>query len=240
MRGGEEATPNPENPFTRPWFLVSAGVVVLVLILAVVYALLPPVGAAPSGQPTPNSTSASTQPSAASGGSVCGLPEGKPTIPGPGLTSKWELNGKTAVPTDPTVYGPGKSADGARTCYARNPTGALYAAANFLSASVEQQGTVMVKDLIAKGEMRDKYLASPMEFGPKDATLSIQVGGFRVQSYVKETAVVVLGVKGSNGTLFSLTVPLKWEDGDWKVNLESLSRMAQVTTLNDFVPWAGV
>jgi len=32
MSGGEEATPNPENPFTRPWFLVSAGVVVLVIV----------------------------------------------------------------------------------------------------------------------------------------------------------------------------------------------------------------
>lgn len=240
MSGGEEAAPNAENPFTRPWFLVSAGVVVLVLILAVVYALLPPVGATPSGQPTPNNTSATTAAAGPTAGSACGLPEGNVTIPGPGLASKWELNGKTAVPADPTVYGPGKATAGARTCFAHNPTGALYAATNFFAASVEQQGVTMVKDLAAKGPERDKYLANPLTFAPRDPQAIVQVAGFQITNYAGDSAVVKLGVKGSNGLFFSLSQTLKWQDGDWKVVLESASPMQQVTSLSEFIPWAGV
>lgn len=240
MSEGREATPKPESPFTRPWFLVSAGVVVLILVLALVYALLPPVGAAPTVQPTPAATTGSVKPSADAGDSTCGLPKGAQTVPGPGLLSTWELNGKTAVPSEPETYGPGKTVNEARTCFAQNPTGALYAAANFFSASIEQQGTIMVEDLSAKGPLRDQYLASPMAFSPDDQNLKIQIAGFKVQSYTEQAATVVLGVNTSEDTQFSLTVPMKWEDGDWKVNLESLSRMAQVKSLSDFISWSGV
>jgi len=239
MSGGEEATPNPENPFTRPWFLVSAGVVVLVLILAVVYALLPPVGAAPSRQPTSPSTSGSTEPSAASGGSVCGLPEGKPTIPGPGLASKWELIGKTAAPTAPAEFGPGKvSSDGVRTCFAHNPTGALYAAANFAGYSAEGKPEVLFQDLAAKGPARDRYLTAPPTFTPRDGTLSMQIAAFRVVSYTNDLAVLEIGIGGSNGVKLSAPYTLKWEDGDWKV-IVTETQPSQVENFSNMVPWAG-
>lgn len=240
MSESTDPTPKAENPFTKPWFLASGAVIVVIIVLAVVYALLPPVGAAPNAQPTPTTDKSSAAPSAASGDSICGLPKGNQTVPGPGLKTKWELNGKTAVPTEPKTFGPGKTSNDARTCYAQNPTGALYAAANFFSASIEQQGTVMVEELSAKGPLRDQYLASPLTFAPNDKSLKIQIAGFQIQSYTPQAATVVLGVDTSDDTKFSLTVPMKWEDGDWKVNLDSLSRMAQVQNLSDFVPWAGV
>lgn len=241
-KGATGSAKDHESPFAKRGFLISAGIIVVIAVLAVVYFLLPSTGQPAAVQTT--QPEASNAPSSSSstddGASVCGLAAGDQRLPGLELTSKWELNGKTAVPTSPTD-GPGKrSEDGARTCYAQNPTGALYAAANFFSASVEKQGQIMVEDLSAKGPSRDKYLQTPMTFAPGGSDLTIQLAGFKIQSYAKDAATVVLGVKTSNSTNFSLTVPLKWESGDWKVNIDSLGPMSQSSNLSDFTPWAGV
>ncbi|MHA7306586.1 hypothetical protein ACX80E_15320 [Arthrobacter sp. TMN-49] len=239
-KGATSSAKDHESPFTKPWFLVSAGVIVVIVVLAVVYFLLPPTGQPAAVQPTQPESSSLPSSSTDDGASVCGLAAGDQRLPGLELTSKWELNGKTAVPTSLTD-GPGKrSEDGARTCYAQNPTGALYAAANFFSASIEKQGQIMVEDLSAEGPSRDKYLQNPMTFAPGVSDVTIQLAGFKIQSYAKDAATVVLGIKTSDAMNFSLTVPLKWESGDWKVNLDNLSRMAQVSNLSDFIPWAGV
>lgn len=233
--GGQEP-----NPWTRPWFLASAGVVLVLVALAVVYVLLPvPAVTAPatgSGAPT---TQAATVSEAASD-SVCGLPAGDQRYPGLEQPTTWELQGRVAVPTDPKTVGPGRVEGHVRTCYAHNPTGALYAAANFLGTSAVDKGDLIIyRDLAAKGQLRDQYLASPPPFVGNSADVSIQIGGFRVQSYTAETVTIVLGVKISNGAFGSMTVPLKWEDGDWKLALDSLAPLSQVNDLAGFIPWSG-
>lgn len=240
-KGTTGSAKDQESPFTKRGFLISAGIIVVIVVLAVVYFLLPPTGQPAAVQPTqPEASSLPSSSSTDDSASVCGLAAGDQRIPGLELTSKWELNGKTAVPASPTD-GPGvRSESGARTCYAQNPTGALYAAANFFSASLEKQGQIMVEDLSAEGPSRDKYLQNPMTFAPGASDMTIQLAGFQIQSYAQNAATVVLGIKTSDATNFSLTVPLKWEFGDWKVNFDNLSRMAQVSNLSDFIPWAGV
>ncbi|MDJ0322120.1 hypothetical protein [Pseudarthrobacter sp. PS3-L1] len=228
------------GPFTQPWFLVSAVIVGLILLLVVVYALLPPAGQSANPAPAQPVPTGTAQPSKDSEASICGLPTGDQRLPGLELRSTWELNGKTAVPTDPKEIGPGTASGEARTCFAHNPTGALYAAANFFGANIEQQGDVIVEKLIAKGQMRDKFLTDPMTFSPRDSAFSMQVGGFSIQSYASEEATVVLGGKTSEGAFFSVTVPMKWEEGDWKVVLENFAPLAQIDNLSSFIAWSGV
>jgi hypothetical protein len=231
-----ETAPKAENPFTKPWFLVSGGVLVVVLVLAVVYALLPPVGAAPNGQSTPTVDTSPARPSAATGDSICGLPKGQPTIPGPGLTSKWELVGKIATPTAPQKFGPGKVvSDGVRTCFAHNPTGALYAAANVLAMSASGRQVETYKHLAASGPERDAALSTSSASEPVD----VQVAGYQFVSYSDDSAVITLGVKFANDTYFTFATAMKWESGDWKTVLPPASGQ-QVKDLSALIPWSGV
>ncbi|MEJ1116772.1 hypothetical protein WBN73_20900 [Paenarthrobacter sp. CCNWLY172] len=236
MSESTDSTPKAENPFTKPWFLAAGGVIVVIIVLAVVYALLPPVGAAPNAQPTPTADKSSSAPSAAPGDSVCGLPKGDPIIPGPGLTSKWELVGKIATPTAPEKFGPGKvSADGVRTCFAHNPTGALYAATNVLAMSASGRQAETYKHLAASGPERDAALATSSSAEPVD----VQVAGYQYVSYSADSAVVTLGVKFSNDTYFTFATAMKWENGDWKTVLPPASGQ-QVKDLSTLIPWSGV
>lgn len=228
------------GPFTQPWFLVSAVIVGLILLLVVVYALLPPAGQSANPAPAQPVPTGTAQPSKDSAASVCGLPTGDQRLPGQGTETTWEIQGKAAVPTAPEMYGPGTVKDSSRTCFAHNPTGALYSAANFFGTStVEEGGTVIMNDLVAPGPLRDKYLASPPPFSTGDQAVSVQIAGFQIQSYTDEAATVLLGIRNSNGGFGSQTVPLKWVDGDWKVDISSLAQMAPVDGLSSFIPWAG-
>lgn len=236
---GESSSKDHQSPFTKPWFLVSAGVVAVIVILAVVYALLPPVGqqAAPP-QTTQPVVSGSPSSATDGGASVCGLPAGDQRLPAIGQATRWELLGKTAVPTDPKVYGPGKTDNGVRTCFANNPTGALYAAANFTGYSSEGKPDLMFKYLAAKGPARDKYLDNPPSFVPRDGSLSLQIAGYRIVSFTNDLAVIQVGIGGSNGVKLLAPYTLKWEDGDWKV-LVTETQPSQVTDFSNLVPWAG-
>lgn len=226
------------SPWTRPWFIASAGVVVVLIALAVVYVLLPvPAAPAPASA---TSTAQAGAPAEAGQNSICGLPAGDQRYPGLNHPSTWELQGRVAVPTDPKAAGPGRVEGNVRTCYAHSPTGALYAAANFVGTSMAPHGDLIIyKDLAAKGQLRDEYLATPPPFTGDKADVSFQIGGFRVQSYGPEAATMVLAIRISTGSFGSMTVPLKWEDGDWKVSLDSLAPLSQVNDLADFVAWSG-
>ncbi|MDQ0241470.1 hypothetical protein [Arthrobacter bambusae] len=238
---GQPALDREPSPWTRPWFMVSAAVVAVLVALGVLYVVLPSPGAAPAPAQSPAVTAANTAQAGQTGlESVCGLPAGDQRYPSLNLPTKWELLGRVAVPTDSKGVGPGKVDGNVRTCFQHSPTGALYAAANFFATSTITNGDrIMYKDLSAKGPLRDQYLATPPPFSTGDSTVSVQVGGFRVQSYSAQAATIVLGAKNSKGGFGSVTVPLKWEDGDWKVNIDTLTKPSVITDLADFIPWAG-
>lgn len=242
-KGAAGSAKDHESPFAKRGFLISAGIIVVIAVLAVVYLLLPSAGQPAAVQPT--QPEASNVPSSSSsvddGASVCGLAAGDQRLPGLELTSKWEILGRAAVPTEPQSVGPGKVDGSVRTCFAHNPTGALYAAANFFGTStVSEGGKIMVENLSAPNPTRDKYIASPPPFSTGDSEVSVQIAGFQVHSFTQEAAAIVLGIKNSNGGLGALTIPLKWVAGDWKVDLASFGRLAPIDSLADFIPWSGV
>lgn len=245
MSEGKDSAAQPENPFTRPWFLASAAVVIIIVILALVYALLPPVGATPpSSAPTAAASSPATPTTDSddTGDSVCGLPEGDQTIPGPDLESQWELVGKTAAPAEPESFGPGGvNSEGVRTCFAHNPTGALYAAANVFAFGSENRLEDAYRYLSAEGPVRDRLLAEASE-GTGSSDVSVQLAGYQYVSYSEDTAVVTLGIEGSNDATLAWTLTMRWEDGDWKGVLSDSpdAGFTQVSDLSDFIPWSGV
>ncbi|MHA7241250.1 hypothetical protein [Arthrobacter sp. TMS1-12-1] len=239
MSERKDSAAQPENPFTRPWFLASAAMVVIIVILALVYAFLPPVGATPPSSAPTSAASSPATPTTDSddtGDSVCGLPEGDQTIPGPDLETQWELVGKTAAPAEPESFGPGEvNSEGVRTCFAHNPTGALYATANVLVTGANGRQADTYQYLAAAGPERDSRLSSA---APEQVT-DLQVAGFQYISYSEDNAVVTLGVEFPDQTYFTFTTTMIWEDGDWKAVLPPAAGQ-QVSDLSSLIPWAGV
>src|SRR4051812_21106495 len=129
-----EGTPKTtgRNPFTSRGFILSA-VLVAALIAAAILLTVLPRPASPQAKPAPVPTTkpaASTGPAGAEP-SICGLPASDDTALGTAPDSTWELVGTMAVPSAPTLHGPGSvDTTGFRSCFAHSPTGALYAAIN--------------------------------------------------------------------------------------------------------------
>ena len=79
---------------------------------------------------------------ASGGDSRCGLAAGDQRIPATPPESEWELVDGIASPQSDTV-GPGVREGKRRLCYAHSPTGALFAAVNFLTVAGSDRTTTM-------------------------------------------------------------------------------------------------
>lgn len=118
------------SPFARHGFAAGA---VLVALLAAAGVWLAVTGPGRSSWPQAAPSTGSAAPTA--GRSACGLPGGDQTPPAVAPVTHWVLVGTIAAPHDPSTVGPAASRDGVGVCFAPTPTGALYAAANFLAAT---------------------------------------------------------------------------------------------------------
>jgi hypothetical protein len=239
----EQAETNEaQNPLTKPKFIISAVVVALLVALGIILALLPKGSGEADPAPMASITSAATaQPSAASDVSVCGLPDGSQSKPvtAPADT-KWELVGKFAAPTSPKQYGPGRTADGLRTCFAHSPTGALYAGTNMIILGSSGRVDLLAQHLVAEGPERDKMLAQPATNAPQ--TAPFQLAGFKVVDYSGDRAVIEYGVTTANGSVGSFPIAMQWQAGDWKWVPPATGQpeAKQLADLNGFIRWAGV
>ena len=237
------------NPFTKPGFIIAAALVVALIAATVIIFLLPKGqgNAQPAPAPTETNSSATVSPSASAGAdkSVCGLPGSNETALGTAPQSKWELLGTMAVPTDPSTAGPGTvGTDGLRSCFAKSPTGALYATANMWASSFNGYAKQLYLELSADSPSRDKAVQAIKE--GKDvgggASPKVQIAGFMIHSYTPEAAVVELAFKTADGGYGAISTSLLWEDGDWKLDIPPAGGGAvrQISDLSSFIPWAGV
>jgi hypothetical protein len=243
---GQPSLDREPSPWTRPWFMVSAAIVAVLVALGVLYVVLPSPGAAPAPAQSPAVTATSTAQAGQTGQeSICGLPAGDQRYPSLNLPTRWELLGRVAVPTDSKGVGPGKVDGNVRTCFQHSPTGALYASANIVGTGLLPNGSALVlKNLAAKSPMRDQALATPSVSETTDPPWSMQIAGFKVLSYTGDTARVSLGLKlttqdGRTG-FGAMTFGLRWEGADWKAVSEETSNSSGLKDLSDFVPWTGV
>ena len=229
-----------QNSRKRPW--AAAALIAVIVVLGLVWTVsglvggddTPPAAAAPASAPT----APPAEPS------VCGLTEVAMTgtVQAAPVTT-WTLVGTTAAPAV-DGDGPGKvEPSGMRSCYARTPTGALVAAANYAAlgayppvrSQFERESTV-------PGPGRDALLAAPST-GRDASTVRFQIVGFRVLRYTGEQADIDLALRSSNGALAGYVNYLQWVDGDWKVRLadngDALATATQLSDVTGYLPWAG-
>lgn len=238
------------SPFTRPGFLVSAGVVLVIVVLA---GFLVFTGGEdddrPSAAPTSSSATSSTGSSPQTGaidGEACDLPAGDQTVPAAAPDTDWTLVGTVAAPssdqagpaiTDPTT--------GVRSCYAQTPTGALFAAANFLAAITDRDSLVpAVEQLTAEGSGRD-ILLEQVRTDPASAIgtgTRYQIAGYSFLSARQDVVTVSLAI-GTTGGMAGIPLTVVREDGDWKISVPAdgnvSGQASPIANLSGYVPWAG-
>ena len=244
----------PGSPWTQKGFIASAVVVGLLIVLGAVLVFTRPSDGDDRADPGPQPTTSTPSPTATISASTpttdsaCGLPAGDQAVPvtAPPKT-KWELVGTMAAPTAPDTHGPGRVGNGLRTCFAKTPTGALYAAANFVaSASAPELRERAMDELTAVGAGRDRALEEARE-PQTDSGSRVQLEGFTFLHYTGEAATVDLAFRASrtDGTsgLAHMPISLVWESGDWKASLpasgEVFPGVGPVPDLTGYTPWGG-
>lgn len=241
----ETSTVAPEqeeapSPFTRPGFIASAAVLGLILVVGVVAMLLP------RSTPTAPAPAAPSAVVAAPAG--CSLPAGDQTPPATAPTgTSWVLVGRMAAPHDPATFGPaGSTSSGLGSCYAHNPTGALYAAANFVAACTDPgpgRQLAAARELTAPGPGRDQLVATVAGGSVGASSGGVQLAGFVFLSYTPTAATVDLAVTAA-GKYAHLPIALAWTGTDWAVqvplNGAVFGGTAALPDLTGFVAWSGV
>lgn len=240
------------DPAKRRGFVIAGVFLVLVVAAGMVLVLGPSRDPQPvlGGAPTsPATSSTPAAPVVEAGG--CNLSAGDQTVPvvAPADT-EWELVGRVAAPTAPDVYGPAVTSP-VRSCFARNPTGALYAAVNALATTtLPDAPRLLAEDLGAEGPGRDAALAQLPTDGstvPADDTeAQVQVSGFQFLSYTEDETVInlaVLGVSDGQAVDAHTAFTLRWERDDWRVvhtpEGAPFSAIQLLPSMAGYVPWSG-
>lgn len=243
MRGGSESSSSSresENPFTERGFLASAGVVGLVVLAGVVTLLSGP----PSSTGEPTATGRTTPGTAAttragSATSVAAALQADGTCAPPALQgtevpvsqpadTRWQPLDGFMLPRSATV-GPAVINGDIARCYARTPTGAVFAA---LNGSRRYQRTTdwgaAAQHLLAPGPGRDVYMQQrATASGPNARPQQVLSGenapqprGFRILEHNLDRVRVVLVSKPfEGGPVTYATWTVRWIDGDWRVEV---------------------
>lgn len=231
-----------QNPFTRPGFVASAALVLVLLAAVIVIAILPGDDGSATGspQPTTGETTAVSKPATGTDESICGLPGSGETALGTAPDSEWELVGTFAAPKAPNTYGPGTVSGNLRSCFSHDVTGALYAAVNIAALATAGEEEAIYRELSVPGPAQQQALQKAAS-ASSAGDVSVQVAGFRIDSYTDEMAVIRLGIRGSNGVNLNYPVPLEWHEGDWKLVVPPTGDMGirEVPDLTGFIPWSG-
>ncbi|WP_445395092.1 hypothetical protein ACSMX9_17875 [Streptomyces sp. LE64] len=211
-----------EQPFwqQRGW-IVSAGFLLALALLAGVVLL-----ARGDGEPAAASAPAPSAPATAAA-SGDGRPAGCRTDDGeqrkPERSPKdlyWKANGSNLVPVS-KGSGPLKFDGSVWYCFARTPTGAVFAAHAIADHFGYAGWREVVERQVVPGPGRDAYVAArkkAKDKSPSDAAAGAAYAGFSVLSYNRREATVMLLVGAPGGDRYgSLSVALRWQDGDWKV-----------------------
>lgn len=236
--------PTSGGPWSQRGFVAAAAFLGIVIVAAVGILLIGPGDSSDSDRGTPPQGGNNGKPAASAdpAASVCGLEAGSQEIPQTPPEAKWELVGKVAAPSGPA--GPGRKEGKLRSCYAHSPTGALFAAANFIAvASVANTDDEVIRALTADTAARD---ALPDDVAGDGSGSRAQVAGFRIvgasaNDVTVELAFNVTTPDGRQGVV-GMSLPFRWERGDWKFVVGSTSDPYNTQALDStsgFVPWSG-
>jgi len=228
--------PSKRDPKT----IAAAVLVALIVLAGIVLAVVRTFGDNHNAVgPHPGGGGPTQQPAGSS--SSCGLPDGDQSIPTSAPSAAWELSGKVAAPRN-AAYGPGHFASAPRTCFAHNPTGAVFAAINYYADTTNPD--VDVKQLVAARIFTDAN-SDKASGGAEEATPTYQVTGFRVEDATRDrvsVAVVVRSPEGPTaGDQAAITFTLGWQRGDWRLVVPPTGQppTTAIATLSGYVAWSG-
>ncbi|WP_435094691.1 hypothetical protein [Clavibacter michiganensis] len=247
----------PATPFhKRPLWIAIAAFLALVLVGGGIAAATGAFSGGGTPAAAPRSDAAAAEPETSASPSASALPDGAASVCGlPGYeetssldtapATTWKLVGTVAVPDDPQGAGPGRTdSGGLRTCYAHTSKGALYAVVNYMGQSTDGRLKTRIADLAAQGPGKAaiaKSLASPSS----SSNARLQVAGFKISSYSASEATVdvATAITSKGGALVSFPIVMRWEDGDWKLELADDGTLpldpSQLQSLGGYIPWAG-
>ncbi len=206
-------------PWTRPGFIASAALVLIVIIAGIIVAVswlgnddgtgttgTPPAGPAPAETTAPQT-----------------LPTTVPSTPPADV--RWELVGPLPVPVS-TTAGPTRVTDTTASGFAHTPEGALIAAAQISMRSSYSLGRdywePTIERQFAPSADRDRLLAEMRgsDSSRADAGSQSHIAGFSYQSYTADTAVIGLVLRApSAGTprYHVLSLVVLWRNNDWQM-----------------------
>ena len=197
--------------------------------------------ASPSKEPTPEPTATADLPTDSTYDSACGLTGGLTTTPTTSAPAvEWEnLNG-WYLPVS-AEYGPGDhSGDGAWTCYARTPMGAVIAA---YTISMRVDGLASnFEDAVTRGTMPGVGQTSMLAKGKTTlGTDTVVPRGFIVDRYTNDEATITFYLTTVQmETTCSIEVAWDQVDTDWKLrpntNGQSVLGCIQGPP-SRFIPW---
>jgi hypothetical protein len=235
------------GPWSQRGFVAAAAFLGIVIVAAVGVLLIGPGDSSDSGGGTRSQGGNNGKPGATAdpAASACGLDAGSQEIPQTPPEAKWELVGTIAAPKSDAI-GPGIDKGKRRMCFAHSPTGALFAAVNFIAvAGVANNDNSLMRELTASTDARDQLLAQGDTASGTDPEFRMQVAGFRMVGASKNEATVELAFSGGNGGqqgFVGMSLPMRWERGDWKLVIASTTEPYSAQRLDSasgYVPWSG-
>jgi hypothetical protein len=240
------------SPFARPWFVASAGLLVVLAVLVVVLTVTRTGGAhhaqATAAAHTPvthrssTSTAATSSADASGGGGGpdhCGLLAGSQAVPTAPPPASWTLEGSMAIPASPTA-GPERHVDGFPVCYAHNPRGALFAAVAFWAAATAAPPATVYARLAADTPTRAQAIASARGDNSRlSDSGQVSLAGFTFASYSPQSASVAVVLQTTQDSMVAVTCTMVWQQGDWRYEIPpgGTPPASQITGLDGYVPW---
>jgi hypothetical protein len=237
MPDGNSAENHPDqSPWSRPVVLIS-GAFLLVLILAgILVAFTGDQNKTQSAPAQPSAPTRDVTTAAAASSGACTLPDGSQSIPSaspPGGTH-WVSVGSMQVPQARDQYGPEHSSGPFDTCFAHSPSGALLAAVNLWAESTAAPPNEVFQDL-AVGAPRNLGSNTRLDNGG-----SVQLAGYRYDSYSPSQAQISVILEGPEGKLAAIVTTMKWSGGDWKYVFppNGTPPVQVIPDLTGYVPWS--
>lgn len=226
----------------RRRLFIGAAVLALIVALIAVGLVL---GTRSTEAPASPDRSAATDEPAASDASKCGLEsDGTDSLPQAPSTT-WSTDTPIAAPSSPEA-GPGETTDGIHSCFARTPTGALFAAANLATDS--SNPAIDPIDILEQRVVRDENFEELREETEGNTSpgneRGMQLAGFRLNAYTPDAATVELVARTDaavdGGALIALTYNVRWQDGDWMLVVPQNQRppASQLVSLAGYVEWS--
>ncbi len=167
---------------------------------------------------------------------ACTLPAGPQSVPSasPPAGTEWVSVGSMQAPQASGLYGPQHTAGVFDTCFAHGPAGALLAAINLWAESTAAPPSqVFAKLAIGAPHNLDNNARL-------DAGGSVQLAGYRYESYSPARAQVSIVLKGPEGKLAAAVTTMVWADEDWKYLFppNGTPPVQVISDLTGYVSWS--